>query len=123
MSAVGISRGQQYMDKPTGEALTVGHASVCFMVPTLWYDDRGRPHQEMLFVHGDNVYRDPKGEAWAASLQSMGASITKSVLAKCEDSFITQVRKALQQLGVKPPTATTDVNVFGDETDREVAAP
>lgn len=124
---VQIPRSQRMDPEERGTPLTVSHATLAFMVPTQWYDNEGRPHKEFAFVVGNTVYRDPRGEDWAASVKTFKAEIADEIRERCHTAFAEEVIKVVESLGLLRKRAVghddVDVLAFADETDRDVTAP
>lgn len=98
MSAVKIST--RPADKSIGKPLTVEAATVGTFLLARYFDKRGLVHTEPLYSIGGTLYRDPKGAAWAESLQPLSEQLAAKVKLVAPTSVKAEVVRALKELGI-----------------------
>jgi hypothetical protein len=123
MNGVQIPHSQTIDPDDRGEPLSVSHVIPAFVVPIKYYDKRGVPHKEMVFVMGDVVYHDPVGERWQQTLRPLEDKLAKDIVTRCNSHFQDMVRRAIQDMGLSVQPAVVagndEVDVIADQTDND----
>lgn len=130
---VRIPEGQLRPDGVEGAPMTVSHAMVGLMVPLQWFDEAGNGHNDVFMVVGDQVYKPPESERWAAELGSVKKELAVAVRKSAKAHFRAMIVDILRQeglLGGVPDNGVDlpkddDVDVLdaaADEVADEVAA-
>lgn len=128
--SVMIPRSQRQDPEDRGTPNVIQQASLAFMVPVKWYDEQGRPKTEFMFIvpdyeHPENtvVWRDKAGDEFASRLVPLPEKMAAPIIASCHNVLRQAVMEVLREAGVTlTPEATRDeVNVFADDTDKDVS--